>query len=364
MNILFLSGMANRGGTENATCRLITLINSFGHKVFLASDIGPMVKEIEPLLKEHLAINLYGGGVAYLRDVFKLVKFVRNNDIDVMHCQMARPILACCLVRLVKPSVGIIWHSRGLSRKSYPYVCKLFSLLRVFAIANAKKERIKLIKYGYKADYVYYSYNPLPKLNNIHSINKKNENSDIHLVSVSRLASERNIKFSLDVLKSIMRENQNIHLNIVGAGPELIPLIHYAEKEGVSDFVTFHGALNFDELSKVYGKSDIAISTLNLSGDDGAGVGNNNLEAGVFSLPVVAFDSCAVKEIIVNGVTGFCIPLNDNALFISKVNELINSPTLRVKLGEKLHKHVDSLCSDRAVYRETLTCYKQSIGSK
>jgi len=359
MKILFISGMANRGGTETATARLVVLMKKYGDEVFLASDQGPILDEIKPLLKNNLIVDLYGGPLSYIRNAIKIADFVKNNQIQVIHSQMARPVLACCIARLFNPAIGIVWHSRGLPNSTYPKICRLFNMLKVFAIGNAKQEQDKLKRYGYSEKLVSYTYNPLPKIEAVDQ--KKKQNNTVQLLSVCRLSPERNVEFALDMLNELINFDLNVHLHIAGSGIELEALTNYAKKLQLEDFVTFHGALNFEQLKELYYQSDIALNTLNLSGDDGAGVGNNNLEAGRFGLPVVAFDSCAVKEIVVNGKTGYCVSVNDEEAFIESVKKLINNSDLRLELGRNLYTHVNNLCSDDEVYRQTIKIYNKAL---
>ncbi len=72
---------------------------------------------------------------------------------------------------------------------------------------------------------------------------------------------------------------------------------------------------------------------------------NAVLEAMAAGLPVVAVDTAAVAEMVVEGVTGFLIPPNDPKALAAALLRLVNDPAARRRMGkagrERFEQHYD-----------------------
>ena len=269
--------MKNRGGTETATSRMISLMNDKGHKVFLASDRGPVLEDVRHKLYSHLEVDFYSNYKSYIHSIFKLIRFVNKNNIDVIHCQMARPLLATIFARAFSKKTLLVWHSRGLNASTYKTICPISSFFKIYAIGNSKKEAGKLVRHGYCVDLVSYTYNPLPKIEcRKRLINKEkviiNAREKINLISVSRLSKDRNVGFAITVLNMLVAQKYDVHLHIVGLGEEEAALKTLSNKLALDKKVTFYGQLDFEELSDdwdITSSSNTKIDLIDVSGGNG-----------------------------------------------------------------------------------------------
>jgi glycosyltransferase involved in cell wall biosynthesis len=71
-------------------------------------------------------------------------------------------------------------------------------------------------------------------------------------------------------------------------------------------------------------------------------------------LPVIATNVGEIKEVILNGKTGFLIESNDVFNFSNKLIYLINNPHICVNFAEELNKHVNVNYSKKAVIHNYL----------
>lgn len=77
---------------------------------------------------------------------------------------MARIVPACAIAaKFASPKTKVFYHARGLDPETYPKIAKLFDKLGVYIIGNCKHEREKLIRYGFPANRITYTYNALHK---------------------------------------------------------------------------------------------------------------------------------------------------------------------------------------------------------
>ncbi|WP_416191289.1 glycosyltransferase family 4 protein [Neisseria sp. CCUG12390] len=352
--IVLTSAMDGLGGTENATFRLGRLLKARGHDIILASSDGPLIKEAKELGIRWFPIDFYQGGKAgYIKAMFAYMKMLRQEKPDVVHCQMARIVPACAVAaKIASPKTKVFYHARGLDPQTYPKIAKLFDKLGVYIIGNCKHEQQKLIRHGFPAERVTYTYNALHKVD---YVPEKTQKDYVMLGTLSRLDTVRAVHLMLDIFKKMIDRGLPVRLNIAGIGEEMENLKAQAERLQIDDKVTFLGGVR--DLTGYFKEVDILVNTPHCIGDHGAGVGNNILESGLYDTPVVTYDMAGISEMVINGQTGFCIPFGDEEQFIGAVEQLVHNPALRQQIGKALHEHVARLCSDDEIYRTTMAAY-------
>lgn len=354
MKIILTTSMSGLGGTENATFRLGRLLRQKGHEVILASSDGPLVKDaVESGIKWY-EIDFYQNGLSgYLKGMSAYTKMLRKEKPDVVHCQMARIVPACSVAaKIASPKTKVFYHARGLEAATYPKIAKLFDKLGVYIIGNCKHERDKLIRHGFPASRITYTYNALHKVDYVPEKIKKDY---LMLGTLSRLDTVRAVHLMLDIFKILVNRGLPVRLSVAGVGEEMDNLKAQAARLGIDDKVSFLGGVR--DLTGYFEKVDILVNTPNCAGDHGAGVGNNILEAGLYDTPVVTYNMAGISEMVINGETGYCIPLGDQHKFVEAVEALVNDAALRERMGKALHKHVETLCSDEEIYRTTMAAY-------
>ena len=155
--------MSGLGGTENATFRLGRLLRQRGHEVVLASSDGPLIKEAQALGIQWRPIDFYQGGIlGYIKGMFAYMKMLKQEKPNIIHCQMARIVPACAIAaKISSPKTKVFYHARGLDAETYPKIAKLFDKLGVYIIGNCRHEQKKLIRHGFPANRITYTYNAL-----------------------------------------------------------------------------------------------------------------------------------------------------------------------------------------------------------
>lgn len=100
------------------------------------------------------------------------------------------------------------------------------------------------------------------------------------ILSVARLAPQKNLFFMLDILKDVVIKLPNTKLVIVGAGRDLEKLQNYANRVGVRENVDFVGWQN--DMVSFYKTSDVFLQTSIFEG-----YGMALVEAGICGLPTL-----------------------------------------------------------------------------
>lgn len=126
---------------------------------------------------------------------------------------------------------------------------------------------------------------PRPKSN-------QNKTRQQQLLLVAGLNKGKNINMAMDAI-SLLKQKMELHLNIIGDGPERKSLEHYAEISGLSAHVTFWGVKNKAEIADRMRNSDMLILS---------SLWENQpvvcLEAMACGIPVITPDVGGISEVL------------------------------------------------------------------
>jgi glycosyltransferase involved in cell wall biosynthesis len=115
-------------------------------------------------------------------------------------------------------------------------------------------------------------------------------------------------------------------------------LKHLIDVENVADCVFLVGQLGLTELRDWYGAADlVAFPTQHHEG-----LPRILLECQAMQVPPVVFDIGGTSEAVIDNKTGFLVPRNDFAMFVTRLQQLIENPELRVRIGRAGRARVES----------------------
>jgi glycosyltransferase involved in cell wall biosynthesis len=146
--------------------------------------------------------------------------------------------------------------------------------------------------------------------------------------TVGSLMRRKRIADLIRVVATLVRERgKSVSCVIVGAGPEQSNLAAEAERLGVADKVVFAG-FQADAVSYINAFDIFALSS------EKEGLPRVILEAMLMTKPVAASKVTGVTELVVNGQTGFLLPLGGTRQWVDALERLIDEPALRRRMGE------------------------------
>ncbi len=169
---------------------------------------------------------------------------------------------------------------------------------------------------------------------------------------VGRVVPHKGIEHLVEAARSL----DHARVVIVGDGPFLPEVRRLAATFGVGDRIVFQGKVPFHDLPAYYAACDVfalpSVSRLEAFGIVA-------LEAMATAKPVVVTDIPGVREVVTNGVEGLLAePVNPPDL-AAKINALLADLALRVAMGARGRKKVESQFgiaritdAVEAVYRE------------
>jgi len=146
-------------------------------------------------------------------------------------------------------------------------------------------------------------------------------------LTVGRLVAIKNIALQINAFAKVAGKVPYIRLRIVGGGPLLEDLKLDVTSLNLEDKVLFEGYQG--DLSRYYEEADAFLFTSNSEG-----WGRVVLEAAAHKLPIIMTDVGLAREVIQNEKNGFIIPVGNEDELARAMEEFLDKPELRVRLGE------------------------------
>lgn len=148
------------------------------------------------------------------------------------------------------------------------------------------------------------------------------EQGRFNLISIGRLTGRRRLDLLIEALAQLASEGRNVHLSIIGDGPEKASLERLANRLAVVDRISFLGPIYEEEaIARFAYRSDLCV----VPGVIGLGA----VHAHGYGLPVVTCGDLAIQapeaEIIVPGETGAFCPWGDLASLTTVIREWIDA---------------------------------------
>lgn len=186
---------------------------------------------------------------------------------------------------------------------------------------------------------------------------KKHWENDIVMISVGRLASEKNWEVLLNAVALVLKDVPQFRLVLIGDGQDRKKLEDLTKELGIRKRVKFLGALAFSEIP-AYMKAANLFGFASITETQGLAT----LEAMAAGLPVVAVDASGTRDILKNGQQGYLVENNAEAL-AAGIKKLLSNPERMQKFAEAALKKAQSF-NIELLTKKLLTVYKQAIRDK
>jgi glycosyltransferase involved in cell wall biosynthesis len=128
--------------------------------------------------------------------------------------------------------------------------------------------------------------------------------------------------------------DRNWSLSVIGDGA-LRREVHALFAEFAPDRVTWHGQKSSPEIAELLAQSDLYVWP-----GCGEAYGLAYLEAQAAGLPVLAYRTGGVPEVVADGETGILTPLGDDAAYADAIAHLLDHPAERLRMGQAARRQV------------------------
>ena len=316
------------------------------------------MKEYKQLFDE-LHIIVVTNLVSLARSFFVSARIVKKNPLDFIVSSQEE--FTGLIAFLLKLRYGVLWQAQVHTDIFSPYYKKVFFKNRIRVLvaratlphANGFRvvsERIKksLIARGISAPIAI-----LPIYTNLdafRSIRAERRDSRFHIVIISRLTREKNIKLALRAFSQFAKKYRDAGLIIVGDGPERRRLERERSRLGLLGRVQFEG---WREDSKPY----LANADCSLATSWYEGYGLSVVEAMAAGVSVLVSNAGIAGEILKDGVSGLVFEPGDEKKLTALLEKVYTDVSLRSALGSEAQKAIAALPSKE----EYLDMFKKSF---
>lgn len=149
-----------------------------------------------------------------------------------------------------------------------------------------------------------------------------------NICCVGRLVVGKGQGVLFEAVPEILRTHHNVHLHLVGDGPDKHVLEKTAHDYGIAANVTFHGAVNQRRVREILASADAFVLP-----SFAEGVPVSLMEAMAMCIPCISTTVAGIPELITSGVDGILVPPSDAEKLGGAIRKLIEDPDYRLRLG-------------------------------
>ncbi|HNE22497.1 MAG TPA: glycosyltransferase family 4 protein, partial [Leptospiraceae bacterium] len=155
------------------------------------------------------------------------------------------------------------------------------------------------------------------------------------LVSVGPFVQRKGLDTAIEAmnrLKGPEADRRQLHLLLIGSGPEHAFLEELIRIRGLESYVTLTGFLPDDQLAAVLGLAHIFVQP-GTGGKDTESMGTSLMEAAYFGIPAIAGKTGVFEEIVRHGVTGYLFEPGNVDELCRAILDIAGSDRMQLKLG-------------------------------
>ena len=342
INILQLVTGLTMGGAENVVLNLARYSSKEKFNTYVLS-----LSKKEELLPEFLKCNI---NTTLLRksnsfldfiSMFKsLHAFIKKNDIQLIHAHMFHSLILASLVKLINPSLKIIYTSHTLNRsfKFSQAIVFLMKPLRDIDIIFSKdmlrffyKKAYKIIPNGVKIEHYQVAY---PKYDTF------------TFIAIGRLTEAKNHKFLIEFANAL-KEKYNFEIHIVGEGELQGELEKLIKESNLQKEIKLLG-LRSDIPKRLQQSHALLMPSL------WEGLPLVILEAGASHLPIISTPVGSIPSLLNNNNAYLCEPSE----FVSAAEEILEQPDKSNIKADKLFEKISSFYSIEKIIKAHEEIYK------
>ena len=345
----------------------------FSHVVIFTGE--PLKGIYDRLLDEGAKIETINPSYSYLKDAFLFYKLIKKFNPSIVHFHYYQPYTIINYLAFFK-DIKIIysdrlsykkpknWFKKILRKIYYPTRAKIFGfgINKIICVSEyVKLKHIREYKVNPQKLIVIYNgintnkYKRIDTKDNkiINEFNIKSE--DIIITCVAYLAKEKGIQYLIKAAPIIIENVPNVEFFIIGDGPYRKNFEALVKNYGLKNYFIFTGSRS--DVENFYSITSCVVVP-SIWEEAFCFVA---AEAMSTEVPVVAFDSGGLREVMADGETGYLVPKKDHLALAEKIIEIIKNRDTSKMMGRKgkerviekfsLEKCVDSYVR---VYEEVL----------
>ncbi len=342
-----------RGG-EQQTLYLMKGLSAFPVELFAAGrPHDEFIRRVSPYIRDKLLLS--SRNEVSFRSVWNLLRFVRDNRVDIVHVHTPHAHAHACYAKLFGGEFKLIVHRRVDFRiKNNPLSLwkyktgKVNSIIAISAFVKSilvsqgvPDSRIEVIYSGVDVDRF-----RMPTPEDRARIRKDlqlNEELPV-LGNVAALTGHKDHTSLIECIRILRDRGIKMHVLILGAGPERRKVEELILRYDLSRTIKLLGYR--EDIGDYFGIFDIFIMS---SRDEG--LGTSIIDALAKGLPVIATDAGGIPEILGKNEYGIVVPKQNPNALADAVQRMISDRELRNEYQSKGPGRARQFSADTMVAR-------------
>lgn len=318
----------------------------------------------------HAPLLLLPGGEVYdPRNLWRLLRFLRRERINLIDAHTAKAHTMACLLAPFVPGLRIVVHRRNDRRPSdAPLTRWKYRHPRIVAyIAVCEYIARVLYDYGIAPERIAIARSAVPdrvgpdpdRAAAARALRERHQVPEGRtLIAIaSALAPEKGHDLLFEALARLRGEGLDFHLFVAGSGELQDTLPRRAKDLGLGERVVFLG-FQRDIQSLLTGIDILAVPSRT------EGIGAVSQEGLLAGCAVVASRAGGLPETVIDGETGLLHTVGDAEGLAECLHRLIENPALRLRLAADGRTHVLTTYSVNAMVAGNLAVYRRVMGER
>ncbi len=349
INILEMESSKGWGGQEKRTVRLVSNLPNDEYKIFwMVEENSTLYKRKDEINGKFFTTKL--NKIYNLKTIFKLCKFVKENNINIISTHSGKDSWIGNIVGLLTNTKVI--RVRHLIVPGNPFSYNLAT--KVVTVSNQVKKY--LLSIGVKKEKLVNIYTGVDtlKFNNELTYDLREElklSDDTKLIG--SVAVLRRAKRHKELIETFSKLNFDVKLVIVGDGPQKENLTNLIYEKKLQDRVIMLG--HRDDVEKILPNFDIFC----LASEHEA-LGTSLLEAQSCGVPVIASNVGGIPEALEEGKTGYLF--DDFDMLEKQFNDILANEEKLKEFKSNTRKFIIKTFSVEKMVEDTKELYKKTIG--
>ena len=287
-----------------------------------------------------LNVAKFGKGALLLQVLCQVTPFLGKGPYDIVHCQFGNLGALGLLLKDTGLFHGkLITSFRGYDISSYvkSYGNDVYSdLFRLGDLFLCVSEHIKqkLIRLGCDEQKVVVHRSGVDTKNYRLRPRIARLNEPVRILTVARLNEKKGVEYGIRAVAQVLGKCGRIEYTIAGDGPLKEKLQALIGELEIGHCVRLVGWKSQDEIAALLENSHILLAPSVTSdlGDE-EGIPGVIMEGFARGLPVVSTCHAGIGEVVTDGKSGFLVPERDVHALAEKIEELLEDPELRFRMG-------------------------------
>ncbi len=299
----------------------------------------------------------------------RLTRFVREQNVDLIHAHQYTPFFYALTSRLFRSRVPVVFTEHGRWHPDYPRRKRMvFNHLmtrrrdRFLGVGQAVRKAL-IDNEGLPAERVEVVYNGI----NLAPFESPTSDAaavrgelglseeDFVIIQVARLDGLKDHPTAVRTMAHLVPAVPHAKLILVGEGPERAKIEPLIRELGLGEHVKLLGARR-DVPRLLFAADAFLLSSIS------EGIPLTIIEGMAARLPVVSTDVGGVREILGDPPVGLLAPSGDDEKLAEALTRLAKEPALRTKLGEQGCRRAFDMFSEQTMHARYAEIFDEVIG--